>query len=85
VVGCSGGLRGHGYFNGFVNISVIVEGLMRVIEYGDDWRLENIFRDMRAAKEYADRISKASWHPYVRIAPNKWYCKIKDSYIEIKL
>jgi hypothetical protein len=56
-----------------------------VLEYGEDiGTLRNIFRDFQQAIVFAKQIIELADEEYTCIGLNKWFCKVKNEYVEIK-
>ena len=56
-----------------------------VVEYGKDiGTLKNIFLDVDQAIFFVKRIIELGEDEYTCIAANKWYCRNKNEYLEIK-
>ena len=56
-----------------------------VLEYGENiGTLRNIFHDFQQATDFAKRLIDIADDEYTCIATNKWFCEIKNEYVEIK-
>ncbi len=56
-----------------------------VLEYGDDiGTLRNIFHDLHQARVFANQLIDLADEDYTCVAKNKWYCKKKNEYVEIR-
>jgi hypothetical protein len=56
-----------------------------VLEYGENiGTLRNLFRDFQQANVFAKQIIENADEQYTCIGSNKWFCKEKKEYIEIK-
>ena len=56
-----------------------------VLEYGKNiGTLRNIFQDIEQAAIFAKKLIEFADDEYACIAANKWYCKNKNEYVEIK-
>ena len=58
--------------------------MIKVIEYDDNSKLENTFRDITAARKFAVRMIRASARKFKQIEPDHWYCKSKRTHIKIE-
>ena len=56
-----------------------------VLEYGKNiGTLRNLFRDLQQAVVFAEHIIEIADEEYSCIGSNKWFCKEKNEYLEIK-
>lgn len=56
-----------------------------VLEYGENiGTLRNLFRDQQQAIVFAKKIIEIAEEEYTRIGLNKWFCEVKNEYVEIK-
>ena len=56
-----------------------------VLEYGKNiGTLRNLFRDLQQAVVFAEQIIEIADEEYSCIGSNKWFCKEKNEYLEIK-
>ena len=59
--------------------------MITVTEYDDNGgKLKNFFRDITAAREFADKMIRASAKKFEQIEPDHWYCKSKMIHIKIE-
>jgi len=59
--------------------------MARVLEYGENiGTLQNIFHDLQQATVFAKQLIELADEEYTCIAKNKWFCEIKNEYVEIK-
>jgi hypothetical protein len=60
-------------------------GMVCVLEYGENiGTLRNLFRDQQQAIVFAKKIIEIAEEEYTRIGLNKWFCEVKNEYVEIK-
>ena len=56
-----------------------------VLEYGENiGTLRNLFQDLQQATVFAKQLIDLADEEYTCIAKNKWFCKKKNEYVEIK-
>ena len=59
--------------------------MVYVVEHGENiGTLRNIFADFQQALVFAENLISFSDDTYTCIAPNKWYCKKKNEFVEIE-
>ena len=55
-----------------------------VLEYGENiGTLRNIFRDLQQAIAFAKQIIEIAEEEYTCIGTHKWFCEVKNEYVEI--
>ena len=56
-----------------------------VVEYGDNiGTLRNLFRDLKQAIVFANKIIELADEEYTCIGTHIWFCEKKNEYVEIR-